>query len=43
MKASIHFIVMIVLKKVTENDVDVDAGPFHYDGCGIVSDVVENK
>nr|KAJ0221995.1 hypothetical protein LSAT_V11C200094910 [Lactuca sativa] len=26
-------------KKVTENDDDVDAGPFHCDGCGFVSDV----
>nr|KAJ0202591.1 hypothetical protein LSAT_V11C500262990 [Lactuca sativa] len=26
-------------KKVTKNDVDVDAGPFHRDGCGLVSDV----
>ncbi|CAH1448680.1 unnamed protein product [Lactuca virosa] len=28
-------------KKVTKNDVDVDAGPFHCDGCGLVSDVYE--
>nr|KAJ0202995.1 hypothetical protein LSAT_V11C500233440 [Lactuca sativa] len=26
-------------KKVTKNDDDVDAGPFHCDGCGFVSDV----
>ena len=26
-------------KKVTKNDDDVDAGPFHCDGYGFVSDV----
>ncbi|CAI9297151.1 unnamed protein product [Lactuca saligna] len=26
-------------KKITKNDDDVDASPFHYDGCAFVSDV----